>query len=777
VQNKDYAEFLASKTLLVKPSGKTIDPALINPVLFPFQRDIVVWACRKGRSAIFASTGLGKTAMQVEWARLIGERTIIVAPLSVARQTVRESLALLGVTIKYVRSDSEVDNSQQLYITNYEMIEHFDPALFGAVVLDESSILKSIDGATKDKLIAMFSDTPYRLCCTATPAPNDIKELANHSEFLGIMNRKDMLSCFFRYSQSSSTERTDAWQLKGHAVQAFYEWLASWSIAIVRPSDLGYADDGYNLPKLTVQLITAETSYTPEGLLPGMLIKAVSAIEAKRLRHQTIQDRASLIASTVNNSGEQWIVWVGLNDEGDTLEGMIPDSVQVTGSQSPEHKSTAIETFQDGKTRVLVSKTKICGFGMNLQNCHNMIFFGIDYSWESYYQAVRRCWRFGQTSPVNVQIVTSSQEIDVYNVLMQKEKEATAMIKKLVAAVAPNSELNPLAHKNVPYQTATETGHGWTLMLGDSTERMTEIPDESIDLSIYSPPFSDLFVYSASPRDVGNSKSQDEFFEHYGYIIRENLRVTKPGRLCCVHCQDLRAYQNADAYIGMKDFTGDVIQAYRDNGWEFWHRITIDKDPQVQAVRLKDSRLLFVTLRKDSTRLAGGYADYMLIFKKPGENQVPVVPDVSEQEWINWARPVWNGIKETAVLPTRQAKANDDEKHMCPTQLPAIERCVRLWSNKGEKILSPFAGIGSEGHETVRLDRQFVGIELKPEYYNVALVNLRNAEHLAGAHDLFAWAETQNGNGDPIAEYEALTAADVMALDNLASAPQGQEET
>jgi len=738
---KSYAEFLESKTLIVQPSGKAIDPALVNPVLFPFQRDIVVWAVRKGRAAIFASTGLGKTAMQVEWARLVGERTIIVAPLSVARQTVRESLSLLGVTIKYVRGDSEIDDSHKLYITNYEMIEHFDPALFGAVVLDESSILKSIDGATKDRLIEMFADTPYRLCATATPAPNDIKELANHSEFLGIMNRREMLSCFFRYTQSSSTERADAWQLKGHAVQTFYEWLASWSIAIVKPSDLGYSDNGYILPKLTVDLVTAETDYTPDGLLPGMLIKAVSAIEAKRLRHQTIADRAALVATTINASAEQWIVWVGLNDEGDLLEKLIGDSVQVYGSQTPEQKSELIEAFQDGKHRVMITKCKIAGFGLNLQNCHNMVFFGIDYSWESYYQAVRRCYRFGQQFPVNVQIVTSSQEIDVYNTLMQKEKEATAMIDKLVQSVAPNSELNPLAHKSAAYKTDKQTGNGWTLMLGDSTERLSEIPDESIDLSVYSPPFSDLFVYSASVRDIGNSKSQNEFFEHYGYIIRENLRVTKPGRLCCVHCQDLRAYQNQDNYIGMKDFTGDVIQAYRDNGWEFWHRITIDKDPQVQAVRLKDSRLLFVTLRKDSTRLAGGYADYVLIFKKPGDNQVPVVPDVSEQEWINWARPVWNGIKETAVLPVRQAKASDDEKHMCPTQLPVLERCIRLWSNKGETVLSPFAGIGSEGHESIRLGRQFVGIELKPEYYNVALINLRNAEHLAGSHDLFAWAE------------------------------------
>lgn len=486
-----------------------------------------------------------------------------------------------------------------------------------------------------------------------------------------------------------------------------------------------------------------DTHYAPEGMLPGFDVGAVSAIEARHIRKQTLSDRVTKTLELVNAASDsQWLLWVGLNDEGDTLEKLIPDAVQVKGSQSPEKKSELIEAWQDGKYRVLITKTKITGFGMNFQNAHNMAFVGIDFSWESYFQAIRRCWRFGQTHEVNVHIITSNQEKVVIDTLFRKEKEAVKMINELIRHTKTFSqeELHNMRPKLFDYHEADGHGQGWTMWLGDSAERMAAIPDNSVDLSVYSPPFKELFVYSATERDLGNCLSSEEFFEQYSFIIRENLRITKPGRIACVHTQDLRSYKGFDGFVGRKDFSGDVIEAYQKAGWEYWHRITINKDPQVQAIRLKDSRLLFVTLSKDSVQLAGGYADYVLVFKKPGENEVQVKPDVTPEEWIQWAHPVWNDIRETDVLPVVQAKANDDEKHMCPLQLPVIERCIRLWSNTGELVFSPFGGIGSEGYEAIRLGRRYHGIELKPEYYNVALRNLQNAENLRG-FDLFAWAD------------------------------------
>lgn len=742
----NYQDFLATKRLTAKSIGIEIDKNLINQTLFPFQRDLVYWAIRKGRAALFCDTGLGKTFMQIEWARLISQRCLIIAPLSVAQQTIREA-AKLDVTVTYVRSQVQVTGNG-LYITNYEMIEHFDPREFDAVVLDESSILKSLDGKTRQLLTDMFADTLYKLCCTATPAPNDLKEVGQHAEFLGVMNRKDMLSCFFRYSQAGGMDRKEAWRLKSHAVGAFYEWLASWAMAVKKPSDIGYSDEGYILPQLTVTPIFVNKEFTPEGMLPGMGISGLSAIESKKLRRASIAERIEQTTALVNDSDVQWVLWCGLNEESDKLAQLIPNSVNVQGSMSIEDKVEALQGFQEGKYRVLITKCSIAGFGINMQNCHKTAFVGLDYSWESYYQAIRRFWRFGQTSDVDVFIILTNQEQTILDAIFHKEGEARKMTEELIkhSAEYSKAELQSMYMKEWKYAQAETQGNGWTMWLGDSAERMKEIPDESIDLSVYSPPFSDLFVYSATPHDLGNCATRQEFFEHYSYIIRENLRITKPGRLCCVHVQDARAYQNADNFIGLKDFSGDVIEAYKNEGWIFWQRITINKNPQTQAVRLKDHRLLFITLKKDSTGLSGGLPDYVLVFKKPGDNQVPVTPytngEMTEQDWIDWAHPVWNGIRETDVLPVIQAKSGDDEKHMCPLQLPVIERCVKLWSNPGELVFSPFGGIGSEGYVALKFNRRAHLIELKPEYYNVALRNLKNAESLGGM-DMFQWLAMQ----------------------------------
>lgn len=282
------------------------------------------------------------------------------------------------------------------------------------------------------------------------------------------------------------------------------------------------------------------------------------------------------------------------------------------------------------------------------------------------------------------------------------------------------------------YITDDAHGDGWHMMLGDSCERLSELEDDSVDLSVFSPPFASLFTYSPSPRDLGNSADRQQFLDHYGFVSREVLRVTRPGRLAVVHVQQLSTTKATHGVIGLTDFRGQVIAQHQADGWIFHGEVTIDKDPQVQAIRTKAHALMFQTLRRDSAGNRPAMADYLLMFRKPGDNPVPILPTeygVSNDDWISWARPVWYGIRETNTLNTAVAKADQDERHICPLQLDLIERCIRLWSNPGETVLSPFAGIGSEGHEAVRLGRRFTGIELKGSYWRTAVANLERAEH------------------------------------------------
>lgn len=734
-----YADFLASKKALAPTSGIDVSLDEIHPLLFPFQRAQVQWALRKGRAAIFDDAGLGKTFISLEWARLTEQRTLIVAPLSVARQTVNEARKI-DIDVHYTRSGQDL--SDGINITNYEMISHFDPADFGAVVLDESGILKSMASVTRENLIDMFADTPYRLCCTATPAPNDITEIANHAEFLGVMTRVEMLAMFFVHD--SDTTAHGGWRLKGHAHDAFYRWMASWSMSVKKPSDIGFDDTGYILPELHIEAILVNANYTPEGQLFFTGLKGIT--DRSRARRSTIEERVKSAVALVQGSSEQWILWCGMNDESAALARAIPESIEINGSDSPDAKIAAIESFQDGRSRVLITKSKIAGFGINLQNCHNMAFVGIGDSYESYYQCIRRCYRFGQHRPVNVKIILSDIEQEVYANVMRKEQEATTMSKQLIEHVQAfeRAEIeNVQSHDE--YRTNTIENEHYKLMLGDSCERMAEIPDASVDLSVFSPPFQSLYTYSPTERDLGNSRSAEEFYEHFTYIINHLIRVTKPGRNCCVHVQQIAASLIHDGFIGLKDFRGDIIRAFSHRGWVYYGEICIDKNPQVQAIRSHAKGLAFAQKNKDSSWSRPAFADYILVFRKPGENVVPVKTDITNEEWIEWARPVWYGIRETETLNAAEGRADKDERHVCPLQLGTIERCIRLWSNPGETILSPFMGIGSEGYESIRHGRKFIGIELKPSYFRTAQKNLDQMIRQKSQATLFDLVEAEVG--------------------------------
>jgi superfamily II DNA or RNA helicase len=426
-----YAEFLARKQRRVQPAGRVVDEADVHPMLHPWQRRIVTWAVRAGRAALWEDTGLGKTVQQLEWARLSGDRSLVIAPLAVCHQTVREA-AKVGITARYARSGEDACGPG-IWVTNYEMASRFGPAALDAVVLDEASILKQSDGKTRTALIKHFAGVPHRLACTATPAPNDIEELTNQAEFLGVMPRTEMLASYFVHDD-------DGWRLKVHARRPMFRWMASWAVAIRRPSDLGYADDGYDLPGLDILPHLLPVDVVPDGQLFATDLGGVGGRAA--IRKATLEARCAKTAELVNGEpDEPWIVWCGLNAEADAVTSMIPGAVNVHGTLSPEEKAQAFLDFADGRIRVLVTKTSIASFGMNFQHCARMAFCGLGDSYEQYYQAIRRCHRYGQARRVHAHVVLSGLEGQIAENVARKEKQAAQMTAELVREMRAAGEL------------------------------------------------------------------------------------------------------------------------------------------------------------------------------------------------------------------------------------------------------------------------------------------------------------------------------------------------
>lgn len=731
-----YLDFLKNKLIADIECGIEVSDANINPMLFQFQKDIVRWALRRGRAAIWADCGLGKTPLQLEWARHIEGNVLILAPLAVSHQTVREGQKF-GIKVNYCRKQKDVQEG--ITITNYEMLEHFNPSYFEGIVLDESSILKNYSGKIRNEIISSFKDTPYRLACTATPAPNDFMELGNHSEFVGIMTRTEMLSMFFIHDGGDTAK----WRLKGHAEDKFWEWLASWAVVLRKPSDLGYEDNGFILPELNIHQIRTESQNNGDFLFP---MEALTLQERLTARRYSINDRVKATADMVNNDKDTWLIWCNLNDESAMLAKLIPDAVEVKGSDSIEHKEKAIMDFINGDVRVLISKPRICGFGMNFQHCHNIAFVGLSDSYEQFYQAVRRCWRFGQSKEVNCYVITSDTEGAVVQNIKRKEKDSMRMIDNMVVHMHKINKINIKGNQKITpkYETKKEEGDGWTLYIGDCVEAMSEIENDSIHYSVFSPPFASLYTYSDSDRDMGNSRSYEEFFIHMKFLIQHLYRVLKAGRLLSFHCMDIPLMKERDGVIGLRDFPGHLIQAFIDEGFIYHGKHIIWKDPLIEATRTKALGLMHKQLCKDSSRVRAGLPDYLITMRKDGENKEPITHNegleifygeneptkgvLSHERWRRYASPIWMDINQSDTLQHRTAREEKDERHICPLQLDTIRRGIHLYTNEGDIVLSPFAGIGSEGYVALEMGRQFIGIELKETYAAQAISNLKTVK-------------------------------------------------
>ena len=742
----NYDNFLKTKVKNHIASG--FETENLNDNLFPFQKYIVEIALRKGKFAIFADTGLGKTIMQLEWAHQVVKKTkrpvLVLTPLAVSAQTIEEGHKF-GIKVwqwmdnTTMRNNSEDHFFERIYITNYEQLKNItdeELSYFSGIVLDESSILKGRDGKMSSMIIERFINTPYRLACTATPSPNDHMELGQHSQFLGAMNYLEMLAMYFVHDPGE----TQKWRLRKHAKDDFWKYVCTWSIAVDNPETLGFNGDSYNLPPIDFIEHIIPVENNTQNLFGDV---AVSATDLNKDLRRSMDDRIKKTVELVNSNNEQWIVWGLQNAETDKLNKLINDGINIQGSDKPEYKAKNLIGFAHDEFRVLITKASIASFGMNYQNCSNMVFCSYDFKFEKFYQAVRRCYRFGQDKPVNVHIITPESQSNVRSTIIKKEINHKNMIKEMSKYSA---EADYKTNHGTPVIKSEVKEDDYWLLNGDCVEESKKIKENSVDLCIFSPPFADLYVYSDSPNDMGNVSNYKQFEEHFKFLVPEIKRTLKPGRMVGIHCMDLPIQKGKEGFIGLRDFSGMLIKWFTDKGFIYHARTTIWKNPVTEMQRTKALGLLHKTIKKDSVMSRVGIPDYILFFRNEGENEIPIShQDVDPNQkdylpvdlWQKYASPVWMDINYSRTLQYRSGRDGNDEKHIAPLQLDTIERMIHLYSNEGETVMSPFGGIGSEGYSAIKLNRKSISIELKNSYFNLNVKNHKAAKQEKGMLKLF----------------------------------------
>ncbi len=717
----EYLEFLETKKRRVNEKG--FDVEILHPKLFDFQSYCVKKALKKGNFALFEDCGLGKSFQQLVWSdevsRFTGLPVLILAPLAVVGQTIKEA-------IRWELPCSELFDGM-VHISNYEQLDNIDTSIYSGIVLDESSILKNFEGATRNAIISQFKDTPFKLACTATPSPNDPMELGNHSEFLNVMPRNEMLAMYFVHDGGETAK----WRLKGHSKQAFYDWVSEWAVMMAKPEDIGFSAAGYDLPDLNFIERKIITNQRDNGKIFNDV--AISATNFNQELRFTKLERLSEVVEIVNKSDETFIIWIKQNEEGDYLRKLIPDAIEVKGSDGPEYKKEKLLGFGENKFRVLITKTKIASFGLNYQNCHNQIFASPDFSFEGLYQAIRRSYRFGQEQSVNIYLITTDTMSNVIQSIKRKQKQFEEMQSSMTKSINKNNKESVIKEREF----RIESGNNWELYLGDSVQTNKNVADESIGFSIFSPPFAELYTYSSELEDMGNSKNYKEFMYAFNFIVKDLYRMLWSGRNVAVHCMDLPIQKGKEGYIGLRDFSGMILHAFSEAGFIYHSRVTIWKNPVTEMTRTKALGLLHKQIKKDASMSRVGIPDYLMVFRKPGEHLHPVIHQDKDANlpgylpvdmWQKIASPVWMDIDYGNTLNGSKARGENDEKHICPLQLDTIERALHLWTNKGDTIYTPFAGVGSELYQALKMDRKAKGGELKESYFNVAVKNCKNAE-------------------------------------------------
>lgn len=791
-----------------------------NPHLFDYQRWVVERALRKERFAIFALTGLGKTLMQLEWCRVVtswhGGRTLIVAPLSVCRQTISEAAKFFGDTFSVADLTARTDLDEWLRtgtgcgITNFEKFDNLDTddgedlevrtLKYGrggdawdiqAVCIDESSALKSF-GSRKFSLMRSLDGVRYKLACSATPAPNQRTEFAQHALFLGyVRSTTEYLTAYF-------VNRDGDWEFKAHAFDAWVANLASWAVFLHDQAKWGFTDGVNALPQLstefppvdlTIEQREAALEYDKAEQMSLLGVNAggiTSRTKLQQIASGFVLDGGTVAATFPANKpqwiadlcnethvAEQCIVWVNFDVEGDNLAALIPDAVHISGRTARRDRDAMIESFRAGTApRVLILKPSMFGFGVNLQACTVQVFSSLPGdSFERYFQCVRRSYRFGQTKPVRIYVpLTQLDEAMCVNIMNKEStftEDARAVEDGVVAKLRPMDTSVAVVRKPEPTpEIARAAGASWTAVHGDSVAHLPTMADQSIDLSVFSPPFAALYAYSTALGDMGNVRADAEFKLQWRWFAERLLPKMKPGRVVAVHCKEIIRFANTHGYRHCYDFPSDLREGMVAAGFSYQRRITIWKNPQLEATRNKETSLLHVTALRDATQSFPQTGEYLMVFTAPGATEAPVRHERGDHsfekhtEWMNsiWNEPAepadgeanmwrqwlypdgpgnvaaWRGIRETDVLTARGSKESQDEKHVCPLQLGLIARAIELWSNPGELVFTPFLGIGSEVHEAVRLGRRGYGVELKESYWRQACANLRGIEDRTANH-------------------------------------------
>lgn len=733
----DYELFLERKQKKHIVSGFEVNEMDIKEQLFHFQKFVVKRTLLHGKYAVFSGTGTGKTRMQLSWADKVTKHTcmpvLILAPLAVSGQTIEEGININIICenlLQAIDNGNFLNNKQGIYIINYDQLDNIENylLLFGGVALDEGSVLKNKEGATRNKIIDLFTNTKYKAVFTATPSPNDPTELGSYSEFLGIMSYNEMLSMFFVHDGGA----TQKWRLKKHGKRVFWEWVSTWAIMFQHPKDIGFDEVGFDLPPLNLlekQIITGKRD---NGLLFNDV--AVSATTFNQELRLTRIERLNLVSDIINNSTETFIIWVKQNEEADLMKKLIPEAIDVRGSDSIEYKEEKLLGFAKGMFRVLITKTSIAGKGLNFQICHNQIFASIDFSFEQVYQSIRRSLRFKQLFTVNVWLVTTDTMTNVIQTYYRKERQFEEMQHEMT--MAANKNINDNKKVKMERQFEEYKTDDVTIQLGDAVQLIKNISDESIGLSVYSPPFADLYCYSDQLEDMGNSNDYKEFLIAFGFLAKELYRVMMSGRNIAIHCMDLPIQKGKEGYIGLRSFSNMIINLFEECGFIFHSEIVCWKNPVTEMQRTKALGLLHKQIKKDSTMSRVGIPDKVLVFRKDGVRSNPVThqdkdissPDyLSVDMWQKLASPVWFDIDFGNTLNFRSGRDDNDEKHICPLSLDIIERIIKLYSNVGDTILTPFLGIGSEVYQAIKMDRKGIGFELKKSYYDLAKKNITDA--------------------------------------------------
>jgi DNA modification methylase len=628
--NNDYQQLLESKIKIAENTGFEISDSDINPMLFPHQRDIVRWALNGGRRAIFASFGLGKTFMQLEIARLIIEETqkpfMIGLPLGVKHEFILDA-EKLGIRVKYVRDMEEFvnDGLATIYLSNYERIRegNFDPDAFGGICFDEASILRGLDTQTSDYILSNFMQIKYRFVATATPSPNEYTEILNYAHFLGIMDRGQALTRFFQRDSQKAGNLT----IHKNREKEFWMWVSSWALFITKPSDLGYDDAGYEMPDMIInehRISVTDREIKPDknGQVKAFANAAASLQDSSREKRESLPDRLSKMQEIVNESpDDNFLIWHHLEKERAGIENLIPEAKTVYGSQDMETREDYLIGFGQGKYKYLATKPRIAGSGCNFQRyCHRAIYTGIDYKFNDFIQSVHRIYRFLQNKQVIIDLIYTDAEDQVYKTLMAKWTRHNEMVKKMTDYIKEfglsNASLKADLSRHMEINRQETKGSNFHLIHNDSVLETANMADSSIDLVVTSIPFSDQYEYSENYADMGHNNGDDEFFEQLGYLTRNLLRITKPGRVACIHVKDrIRySYQNGQGFTSMSDFSGKTVAHFEKHGWHLLGKHTITTD--VVRENNQTYRLGWTEQCKDASKMGSGLPEYLLVFRK-----------------------------------------------------------------------------------------------------------------------------------------------------------------